>query len=215
MRYVAKGSEPDSFGAWKSQENENWIATYRDLRNPEKRELHLALLAEQGGTCCYCGQRISAEKSHIEHFVPQEASDDLALAYRNLLASCIRERSPRLPLHCGHAKDKDLDLERSISPLDPACEQRFRYSLDGGVLSTGENDDNAAYMIDLLRLDIASLRNRRQAALSGMFDNEFLSSASDEELQTICEFYRTRDNDGKFQDLAHVVARFAEQLLEP
>jgi uncharacterized protein (TIGR02646 family) len=97
MRYVAKADDPDSLVAWKSQANENWTPTYADLQNPEKRELHLALLTEQGGTCCYCGQQISVEESHIEHFIPQEARDDLALEYRNLHASCIRARSPRLP----------------------------------------------------------------------------------------------------------------------
>ncbi|SDH61157.1 retron system putative HNH endonuclease [Paraburkholderia phenazinium] len=213
MRFVAKDREPDSLAAWKEQVNEEWTPSYPDLQNPEKRDVHLALLTEQGGTCCYCGRRISLEESHIEHFVPQEASEDLALEYRNLHASCIRALTPRLPLHCGHAKGQHLDLKRSISPLDPAYEHRFRYALDGGLLPANEADENARYMIDLLKLDIAALRNRREAILAGMFDNEFLASATDEDLEKIRETYRTRDGDRNFQDFAHVIARFAEQLM--
>jgi uncharacterized protein (TIGR02646 family) len=212
MRYVAKGEGPASFTDWKDQANENWTPTYADLRNPQKRDLHTALLVEQGGTCCYCGRRISLDESHIEHFVPQEESEQLALEYGNLHASCIRARSPKLPLHCGHAKDRRLDEEQAISPLDPGCERRFRYLLDGGLLPAEDADTNAAYMIDLLRLNIPLLRNRRQAALAGMFDNDFLESASDEELKTVCNAYRSRDDQGQFEDFAHVIARFAEQL---
>jgi uncharacterized protein (TIGR02646 family) len=215
MRYVAKDEAPSSFTEWKGQANENWNPTYGNLRNPQKGDLHAALLAEQGGTCCYCGRQISLDESHIEHFVPQEESEQLALEYRNLHASCIRARSPKLPLHCGHAKDRYLDEKQSISPLDPTCEQRFRYLLDGELLPSEDVDGNAIYMIELLKLNIPSLRNRRQAVLAGVFDNEFLNSASDEELRKIFDAYRTRDVHGHFPDFAHVVARFADQLIGP
>lgn len=215
MRYVAKNKEPDSFTAWKDLANEDWKPTYQDLKNPEKNELHKSLLSEQGGTCCYCGRKVDPADSHIEHFVPQASSPALALEYENPLASCIRERSPNLPLHCGHAKDEDLDQARYISPLDPSCEQRFRYALDGAVLTSDPDDEKADYMINLLQLGIPSLRNRRQAVLEGMFDNAFLESATDVELARICATYRTRNSAGQFEDFAHVIARFAEQLTQP
>jgi TIGR02646 family protein len=215
MRYVAKNPEPTSFTAWKSLANEDWTPTYQDLRNPEKQGLHDSLLAEQGNTCCYCGRKIDPTNSHVEHFVPQGIAPEFALEYENLHASCIRDRSPKLPLHCGHAKDEALDQTLCISPPDPTCEQRFRYALDGAVLATDPDDIRANYMIELLKLETPSLRSRRQAALEGMFDNAFLESATDAELEQICAIYRKRDSAGQFEDFAHVIARFAEQLTQP
>lgn len=215
MRYVVKNQEPESFAAWKKLANKDWKPSYQDLMNPEKKELHGSLVAEQGGTCCYCGREIDLADSHVEHFVPQASAPDQALDYENLHASCIRERSPNLPLHCGHAKEEELDQALCISPLDPTCEQRFKYALDGAVLAADPADESAAYMIKLLQLGIPSLRNRRQAVLEGVFDNAFLESATSAELETIRTVYRTRDNAGHFADFAHVVARFAEQLAQP
>ena len=52
------------------------------LQNPEKRELHEALIQEQGDICCYCGMRITRESSHIEHLKPQSSTDlDLSVEY--------------------------------------------------------------------------------------------------------------------------------------
>ena len=99
MRHIEKGEPPESFCAWTMLANDNWSPSFENLQNPEKAALHGALLAEQGGVCCYCGGRIDASRSHIEHFRPQEIYPHLALDYTNLHASCIRETSPGIPLH--------------------------------------------------------------------------------------------------------------------
>ena len=125
MKWVKKQAEPTAFINWKSKANEEWEPSYDTLQNPEKRALHEALLTEQGQVCCYCGRTISLLDSHIEHFRPQETREDLALAYVNLHASCIREKSPGAPLHCGHAKGNDFDEGLVISPQDENCERRF------------------------------------------------------------------------------------------
>lgn len=212
MRFIEKGNSPAAFDAWKGQLNENWTPTYSNFRNPEKQIVHDALLAEQGRTCCYCGRQIGLQDSHIEHLVPQEQSEALALEYNNMFASCVRQPVP--PLHCGHAKDRHLDRDRYISPLDRECEERFLYNLNGNIVAAREADANAGYMIDLLKLDIAALRNRREQALAGLFDDEFISLATVEELEQIRDSYRTRGPDGSFEDFAHVIARYAEQLID-
>jgi uncharacterized protein (TIGR02646 family) len=212
MRYVEKGESPALFEEWKACTNENWMPTYSSLRNPQKQAVHEALLEEQGSTCCYCGRRIGLESSHIEHFVPQEQSEALALEYRNLLASCMRLPAP--PLHCGHAKDRHFDQDRCVSPFDVQCEWRFLYAFDGGIAARDESDRGASYMLDLLKLDTPTLRNHREAALLGaFFDDEFLSDASQSELQRIRDEHRRRSDDGKFADFAHVIALYAEQLI--
>lgn len=213
MRHFVKGPPPAGFEAWKSLANDNWQPTYDDLQNPQKRELHQALLDEQGHVCCYCGRDISLTDSHIEHFRPQELRDDLALSYDNVFASCIRETAPGAPLHCGHAKGNDFDEALHISPLDVASERRFIYTLTGSVLPTDAADTQATYMSNLLRLDIDFLRNRRLDALAKTFDETFIASATNEELGRLANAFRQRDADGHLESFGHVLARYAEQLL--
>ncbi len=213
MRHFVKGPSPTAFETWKALANDDWQPTYDDLQNPEKRKLHQALLDEQGQVCCYCGRTISLADSHIEHFRPQELREDLALSFDNLLASCIRETEPGAPLHCGHAKGNEFDETLHISPLDPSCERRFIYTLTGSVLPGDESDVQATYMSDLLRLDIDFLRNRRHEALESVFDDDFIGSATDDELEALAVAFRIRNADGHLESFGHVLARYAEQLL--
>ncbi len=210
MKFVSKGNEPDSFRDWKSTADENWQPTYDALQNPEKRDLHRALLNEQGFVCCYCGRSIDLGDSHIEHFRPQEKREDLALDFSNLHCSCIRGNMPGIPLHCGHRKGSNFDEDLYVSPIEAGCEQRFRYTLVGEVLAL---DARAAYMTTLLGLDIEFLRNRRKDAMEGVFDDDFLTSATHQELTAIRDRFRQVDQ-GVLPSFGHVLARYAEQLLE-
>lgn len=214
MKRVTKQAEPEAFADWKAKANEEWQPRYGDLQHPEKRALHSALLTEQGGVCCYCGRSISLADSHIEHFRPQEAREDLALDYGNLLASCIRETAPGAPLHCGHAKGSTFEEGLVISPQDVDCERRFIYSSqDGAIYPADKTDKSAIYMKELLKLDIGFLRDRRAEALKNVFDDEFVSSANEEELTRLANAYRTPDTAGRMTSFGHVLSRFAEQLL--
>lgn len=214
MRYIEKSAEPAAFVAWKAGANADWTPTYRDLRDPEKRELHEALLAEQGGTCCYCGRLINRDDSHIEHFAPQEAFDSKALDHANLHASCIRELAPGNPLHCGHGKANEFDAAVAIKPTDPLCEARFSYSkFTGAVVASDARDRAANYMIGLLKLDIEFLRERRAEALEGMFDDVFEASATIEELQLLAQRMRQRTATGHYRSFSHVLALYAEHLI--
>ncbi len=214
MKRVMKQAEPAAFTAWKAMANEEWQPSYDALQNPEKRALHEALLNEQGWACCYCGRSISLSDSHIEHFRPQEAREDLALEYENLHASCIRETSPGAPLHCGHAKGSDFAEDLTISPQDADCERRFMYSSqDGAIYPSDRTDTSASYMAELLKLHVRFLRDRRAEALKSVFDNDFVGSASDEELARLAIAYRTPDATGRMTSFGHVLSRFAEQLL--
>lgn len=211
MRHFVKEAASACFDAWKAMANADWQPSYSSLQNPEKRALHQALLNEQGQLCCYCGRGITLADSHIEHFRPQEQREDLALHFDNLFASCIREAEPGAPLHCGHAKGHKFDETLHVSPLDPTCEDRFGYLLTGAILS---RDESANYMADLLKLDIEFLRNRRGEALARVFDAAFIESATVDELRTLAQAYRAPDSTGTCESFGHVLARFAEQMLE-
>jgi uncharacterized protein (TIGR02646 family) len=212
MKRVLKGTEPASFTEWKNSANDEWTPTYTTLQNPQKRDLHKSLLIEQGFFCCYCGREIDAASSHIEHFKPQEHYEELALEYQNLHASCLRETRPGNPLHCGHRKGNWFDEEQHISPMDEQCEQRFRYLRTGEIQSTESEDPPATKMIEVLALDIAYLNNRRQSTIRLLFDDEFITHASEEDLTHLVAVIRSTDIcDQKPFD--HIIARYAEQLL--
>lgn len=210
MRHVLKDAAPHSFDTWKDMANDDWQPSYENLQNPEKSELHQALLNEQGQLCCYCGRAISLVDSHIEHFRPRVLRVDLDLDFTNLFASCIRDAKSQTPLNCGHAKGHVFDEARHVSPLDPDCEYRFAYSLAGAILPL---DANANYMVELLSLNNEFLRNRRLEVLKSVFDNAFIASATQVELQTLAQAYRAPNAYGRRESLGHVVARYAEQLL--
>ncbi|WP_122279813.1 retron system putative HNH endonuclease [Pseudomonas syringae group genomosp. 3] len=212
MKRIIKGTEPASFIEWKASANEDWMPTYPTLQNPQKRELHNCLLQEQQFSCCYRGREIELDSSHIEHFRPQENYLPLALEYSNLHASCLRETKPGNPLHCGHHKSNWFDETLHISPLADDCEQRFRYLLNGKIQSNPPEDLPATTMIGKLALDIAYLTRRRQEAITGIFDEQFISSASESELMHLVQSLRSGDA-GKQIAFSHVVARYAEQLL--
>lgn len=214
MKQVTKQVEPAAFTDWKAKANEDWQPSYDSLQNPEKQILHEALLNEQSRVCCYCGGSISLADSHIEHFRPQEAREDLALDYRNLHASCIRETLPGTPLHCGHAKDRVFDEHLAISPQDANCERRFIYSSqDGAIYPTNKEDASAVYMTKLLQLDIGFLRGRRASALKAVFDEAFLNSTNADELVRLATAYRAHDANGRMTNFGHVLSRYAEQLI--
>lgn len=213
MKHIIKGQPPADFEAWKSQAGDNWNPTYDDLRNPEKRNVHHALLAEQGSVCCYCGRSVSLDDSHIEHFRPQARYEALQLEYANLHASCLRGLQRSVPRHCGHAKDNHFDEDQHIEPVDPGCEQRFMYTLRGEIVPTDRDDSRARYMTDLLALDGPALRHLREEVLNRTLDPAFLASATPEEMVELRDGFRRRDSTGKLPDLGHVVARYAEQTL--
>ena len=218
MKQVTKKTAPSSFISWKAQANDDWQPAYCNLQKPEKHALHQALLEEQGHVCCYCGRSITLTDSHIEHFRPQSTHAHLDLAYDNLHASCIRETAPGTPLHCGHAKGDALEEALAISPLEPGCERRFRYTPhDGAIYPTDHPTDSAGkkarYMLDLLKLDGSLLRAWRKNALERMFDPEFVKNAQVTELEQIAIAVKKTDANGKLQNFSHVIARYAEQLL--
>jgi hypothetical protein len=48
--------------------------------------------------------------------------------------------------------------------------------------------------------------------LKRVFDDAFIASATDAELQSLAQAYRAPDTVGRRESFGHVVARYAEQL---
>ncbi len=212
MKYIKKGEEPESFKTWKqiARTTPNWGYTY--LQNPEKRELHEALLREQGYICCYCGMRITRESSHIEHLIPQSTPDpELSVDYTNLLASCQREREPKKPIHCGVAKDNWYDENFMVSPLNPNCTDFFIYTNDGQILETETPDKKAAAIqtIERLRLDISKLNNMRKEVIKNLLVD--IDELTDEEKQKLIQGFEQPNANGQYQEFCGAIAFILKQ----
>jgi uncharacterized protein (TIGR02646 family) len=158
MRYIAKGPEPASLTTWKAHANADWQPSYKNLGNPQKSEVLQALLTEQGNLCCYCEGEIETSTSHIEHLRPQSDPAVDALDFTNMLGCCKASR------HCGAAKGNWWEREM-VSPLEPSCEQRLKYSGDGRVSPERPEDGAADRTIARLGLDAPELRALRRATI--------------------------------------------------
>ncbi len=214
MKYIKKGEEPESFKTWKAvaRSTPNWGYSY--LQNPQKKELHEALLQEQGYICCYCGMRITRESSHIEHLKPQSATDpDLTLEYANLLASCQREREPNKPTHCGVAKDVWYDEALIVSPLQLYCADFFIYSDDGQILATDVLEKNAAATetIKRLCLDISKLNAMREEVIKNLLADIDVFTLTDEEKQKLLHGFEQPNANGKYEEFCGAIAYILNQ----
>ncbi|HAA27510.1 MAG TPA: TIGR02646 family protein [Cyanobacteria bacterium UBA8553] len=214
MKYIKKGEEPESFKTWKvlARTTPNWSYSY--LQNPEKRELHNALLREQGYICCYCGMRIARENSHIEHLKPQSATDpDLSVEYTNLLASCQREREPKKPVHCGVAKDDWYDENLMVSPLQQNCTDFFIYTDDGQILETDTSEKKAAAAttIDRLCLNIPKLIAMRKEVINNLLADIDIDELTDEDRQKLIQGFEQPDADGRYEEFYGAIAYILNQ----
>ena len=66
MKQIIKNQEPDNFREWKQLANDDWQPSWTGMPGDIKRNLHQALIDEQGGICCYCGRRIDAGESRAK-----------------------------------------------------------------------------------------------------------------------------------------------------
>lgn len=212
MRYICKGEEPESLTNLKALSNEDWKPTYEDdCRGEVKTKLHDALLQEQGYICCYCGMRITKENSHIEHLKPRSIYPQLALEYKNLLASCQRDRERREPQHCGVKKDDWYDEQLMVSPLDVNCANFFRYAASGEILPTNEQDlqEAAQTTIEKLGLGIEKLRLIRSAAIDGAL--LAIEGLTDEEKLFFAQGYEKLDANGQYEEFCAAIAYILNQ----
>ena len=201
MKHIRKGGEPATLRAFRAGATPAWTPNWDGLPGAVKGELHQWLLRDQGWICCYCGCRIETDDSHIEHLLPRSQFPEHALAFHNLLACCQRALRPTEPRHCGMLKadwpDRDAkDRGLMVSPLEPGCERRFRFTGDGHVSPADATDAGAMATIDRLGLDIEQLRACREGAIDGALERA--EALTERELRRFLDVLRAPDNDGRF-----------------
>lgn len=196
MKHIQKGSEPKALGDLKALENDDWKPTWSDLYGEDKKAVKASLMAEQGHICCYCERRLSESDSHIEHFRPQSDPQVDPLSYANLLCSCQNNLKKGEPRHCGNLKDNWFDAKQLISPLEPGCENRFRYTHDGCIAPARKTDAAAEKTISKLGLKIPKLNRLRANAIEPFLD----PALTEEELDRFVDGYLRPDSEGHFSE---------------
>lgn len=170
MKYIKKSSPPAELISYRNSAG----ASYDDLvvNHHDIYEItRLSLAEEQGYICCYCGQRITGfEGTQIEHVFPKgtAAYDIMQLDYEtNLIASCdggkykrkINSSISPSDLHCDTKKSND---PIPVTPLNPLCEEKFLFNIDGDIFGVTPDADAT---IEILNLKSPILKNMRKAAI--------------------------------------------------
>ena len=192
---------------------------------PEFNNLKTRMFQDQGGICCYCGQKLAFPNNpqfRVEHVYPKSLDRTLAGEYSNLLLSCrshdvgedvdvetwanangvnYRER------HCDEHKGA---LVLTYTPLQTGCENHFRYDQYGGV--TGD-DAPANADIATLNLSCDYLTKRREAAIEGELYDENDNLLPDDELRDRLTTIMQRDANGLFAEFCFVIKGAIEHVL--
>ena len=214
MKCIEKqAQEPESFTTWKSLANEYWQPSYDELSGVAKGDVVNALLEEQGFICCYCGQGITADTCHIEHFRPQSGYPDLELDYQNFHASCQKKREKKMPEFCGVAKGDWFDEELTLSPLRPECEEAFLFSDDGQVFLKDPENISVKETLKHLKLDENMLIDLRGEAIAGFIDDDFLVNAPQEVLARLSRKVMEKKADGTFEPFCFAIQQRLHRFL--
>jgi uncharacterized protein (TIGR02646 family) len=168
MKFVHKQGAPHKYKMWRRRVKRTSQEDYREMPGEMKAAVLAALVMEQGEICAYTMIRVDAETSHIEHIKPEslcrkeEKGSDLD--FDNMLSCFPRNGMRRAWRYGAQRKGSWWDSTLFISPLEPLCEKRFRFNLDGEISVVGANKA-ASKTIEVLALDHPTLTEDRRRAI--------------------------------------------------
>ena len=220
MKYIQKTGCPHSYSKWCTAVAGTNKADWREVPSAQKGQILAAMIADQGGLCAYTMRRIENDSAHVEHIKPQSRCRvDLPgsdLDYTNLVA-CFPRHSMKAPYRYG-AQRKDNwwnnDGTEFVSPLQPSCEQVFRFKL-GGEIEAIDNRTEARTTIAVLGLDHRSLTEDRKRVIEEFIygptkDDPMSSTTARRARDTICN----RDGNSRFYEFCVVLQAALEEHLE-
>jgi len=184
MKHIQKQNSPQFFEDWKvANEVETpekaALKIWDKLQNPEKEQLRIHLLKEQGYLCCYCNQAIKNDplRTKIEHLYPKdkEKYPERKFTYDNIMLACNGgERDKPVVQHCDTKKGNNEPT--AIHPLKSNCAELFLYNALGEI---DEISDEAHTTISDLGLYIDKLNTLRKIAID-TFIEEHLSKTDED-----------------------------------
>ena len=220
MKYIQKTGCPHSYSEWCTAVAGTNHSDWREVPSAQKGRILAAMIAEQGGLCAYTLRRIDNNSSHVEHIKPQSrCREDLRgsdLDYTNLVV-CFPRHGMKAQYRYGAQRKEnwwDNDGAEFVSPLQPACEQVFRFKLDGEIEAI-DNRTDARTTIAVLGLDHRSLTEDRKRVIEEFIygptgDDPMSSAAARRARNAICH----RDGNRRFYEFCVVLRAALEQYLE-
>lgn len=194
MKYIQKTGCPHSYAEWCAEVAGTAKSDWREVFKTDKELILAAMIADQGGLCAYTMRRIDNNSSHVEHIKPQSrCREDLPgsdLDYTNLVACFPRQGMKAQYRYGAQLKDNwwDNDGAKFVSPLHPACEQVFRFKLNGEIEAVNNRTD-ARTTITVLGLDHRSLTEDRKRAIE-----EFIYGPTGDDPMSYADAERTRNS---------------------
>jgi uncharacterized protein (TIGR02646 family) len=168
MKFVQKGGPPHRYRTWCRGVHGKNEEDYREMPGDMKSLLLAELTKEQGEICAYTMKRIDMDTSHIEHIKPESLcridSKGSDLDFSNMLACFPRDGMRRVCRYGAQKKDDWWNPTLFVSPLNPACERMFRFTIDGAVSAVRSNAA-ALNTIRVLSLDHPTLAEDRRRAI--------------------------------------------------
>ena len=192
---------------------------------PFFNNLKARMYAEQGGICCYCGQKLEYPNHPyqaqyiVEHVYPKEKDRTIAGEYKNLLLSCrptdeeeadrqkVSKSQRKKFFHCDKSKESEV---LTYTPLQPDCGQHFEYDEFGGIKGT---DTDAQKDIEILNLNCEWLKKRREAAIIGELYDDNNNLLSDEELRQRQNTVMERDSNNLHSEFCFAIEGAIKHLL--
>ncbi len=98
-----------------------------------------------------------------------------------------------------------------VSPLNPSCEDFFKYSGFGEILPTDDLDKQAAAKTTIakLALDISKLRKLRRTAIDAAL--QAIQGLNDAEIQQLTQGFLALDAEGRYTPFCEVIAYILKQ----
>ena len=109
-------------------------------------------------------------------------------------------------MHCGHKKKDWYDEDLMVFPLDPNCEQFFKYSGFGEILPTEDRDRKLAAQttIEQLGLNINKLQTLRKNAIDGVL--LAVEGLTEEEILQFSRAYQEFDSNNEYRPFCTAIA---------
>ncbi len=170
MKYIQKTGCPHPYSEWCAEVAGTDKSDWREVFSDHKELILTAMIADQGGLCAYTMRQIDNNSSHVEHIKPQSrCREDLHgsdLDYTNLVACFPRDGMKAQYRYGAQRKGNwwDNGGAEFVSPLQPTCEQVFRFKLNGEIEAVN-NRTEAITTIDVLDLDHRSLTEERKRVI--------------------------------------------------
>lgn len=217
MKYIQKTGCPHSYSKWCTEVAEPNNYDWSEVRSVQKNPILEAMIADQGGLCAYTMHRIDNNSSHVEHIKPRSrCRQDLRgsdLDYTNLVACFPRDGMKAQCRYGAQRKDDwwDNDGAEFVSPLQPTCEQVFRFKLNGEIEAIN-NRTEAITTIKVLGLNHRSLTEDRKRVIEEfiygpMGDNPMSYDAAQRARNSICN----RNGDSLFYEFCVAIGAALEE----